>query len=575
MTGREQSDINDMLDEAHREVDAERHRLHEAQKNRSPLRRFAAWYASHKRRNIFLTVLLFIVLVAVVPFTRYAVAGLFITRDVVIEVRDKQTDTPVSGAEVLMQGGMAKTDGDGRVLFRKLRPGKTTVEVSKSHYEITRSNVTIGLPNRTDTQHIHATATGRAVPLRITNTITGEGIPSAMIIVGDAEAQTNDEGEATIVLDAQAANAAAELQADGYNTTRANLTLSSEVTANTFTLTPTGKIYFLSRQSGNIDVVKTDLDGQNREVVLKGTGNEETDNTMLIPSRDWKFLALLARREGSHTTLHLIDTYEDTRTDIDSSAADFMSVGWIGHQFVYQTKSHLRDDWQSGQHELKQFDADSGMLNVLDRSTASGSSHYDYAAHVPSLPYALGDELVYTKNWIGSPGATDNKQAEVIAIKQDSTEKHVVKKVPDGYLSLVQAAPDRLYVQSQTGAQTTYEIYENGVLRQEASLNATRFQQSYPVYVRSPNGQEYVWHEPSSDKYTLFAGRLPLQDKTRVLDAAEYMAYGWYGEEYVLLQRGSELFVAPHRANLTHNVLKKVTDHHKTLTILDYAGGAR
>jgi len=75
---------------------------------------------------------------------------------------------------------------------------------------------------------------------------------------------------------------------------------TDKVAANQFKLAPVGKVFFLSNAGGKIDVVSTNLDGTDRKVVLAGTGKEDRNNTVLLASSDWKYLALLSLRDGGN-----------------------------------------------------------------------------------------------------------------------------------------------------------------------------------------------------------------------------------------------------------------------------------
>src|SRR6185369_16053847 len=114
-------------------------------------------------------------------------------------------------------------------------------------------------------------------------------------------------------------------------------------------------IYFLSKASGKIDVVKTNLDGTDRQTVLAGTGKEEDTDTILLASRDWKYLALKSRRDGKAVKLYLIDTSNDKLTTIDEGNATFDMVGWQNDYFVYYVYRNNVKSWQPKGSSLKSY----------------------------------------------------------------------------------------------------------------------------------------------------------------------------------------------------------------------------
>src|SRR5262249_9184748 len=151
----------------------------------------------------------------------------------------------------------------------------------------------------------------------------------------------------------------ATISAKGYNPLSGKLLVTSQaISDNSFAVTPAGKLYFLSNLSGKIDVVKTDLDGTNRQTVLAGTGYENQYSTVLLASRDWKYLALYVQRKATgNPEIDLIDTSTDTMSNIDEGNASFALVGWAGDRFVYRVNRYGVPAWQSGQQALKSFNA--------------------------------------------------------------------------------------------------------------------------------------------------------------------------------------------------------------------------
>ena len=565
-----------MIDEAKKQLGNERaEQKREFDKSQSKLRRFGVWCRTHKKRSVPSAVAIAIVLLSAIPVTRYNIAGLFVKRSVEVQVVDGQTKQPVSGADVSLRGKNAKTDGDGRAVLSGVKPGKANVIIRKTYYQDTTSPVTVRLNREPQSFQLEVTATGRQIPVRVTNKVTGNGVKGIKIIAGSTEAETDQDGEATVVVDALAAVVEADLSGEGYNGARVNLTPGPEVTANVFALTPAGKLYFLSKKTGNIDIAKTDLDGNNRETVLAGTGNEESASTVLLASRDWKFLALLARRDGAHASLYLIDTTTDKLTQIDTNDALFTLTGWSGHDFVYQSRSNTLADWQPKQTTLKSFSADTGKLTNVDETIATGTGYGDYVGESFTGVYVVDNQIVYAKNWLGNSLQTASKRPGIYSAKANGSEKKLVKDFNQSYLALIQSRPKEVYVQqSSDGTNVFYAFTESG-LKDEPNLTPATFNQFYATYLQSPSGSKTFWYEPRDGKNTLMVGDGYGQNGKELLSVGEYVAYGWYSDDYVLLSRnGSELFIAPVKLGLSEYNLQKVTDYHKpAVNFLGYGGG--
>ena len=62
--------------------------------------RLKNWYTSHKKISIPLTFLAVVLILALVPFTRFKTAGLILTNNFSVKIVDATAGTPVSGATV-------------------------------------------------------------------------------------------------------------------------------------------------------------------------------------------------------------------------------------------------------------------------------------------------------------------------------------------------------------------------------------------------------------------------------------------------------------------------------------------
>lgn len=140
-------------------------------------------------------------------------------------------------------------------------------------------------------------ATGRQVEVHVTNLVSKAALAKASIVVGGTSAITDDKGMAVVVLPADKPSLMATVSLTGYDDKKVNVIVTEQTGKNNIALTPEGKLFYLSNQTGTINVMKSDLGGSNAAVVVKGTGNEERGSTSLLAARDWRYVALSARRD--------------------------------------------------------------------------------------------------------------------------------------------------------------------------------------------------------------------------------------------------------------------------------------
>ncbi len=524
------------------------------------------FYRARKRIAIPFTVVVLLIVLGVIPFTRYAVLGLFIRKDVTITVTDSQTHTPILKAQVSVGSESGMTDKYGKTSL-KVPVGNQSLTISKQYYKTYDRSQFVNLSSGRNDVSASLVATGRIVPVTVINRFTGKPIEGAEVKAKNTEAATTSNGIAEIVLPSTSGTESAAVTAKGYNDTSETLQITGQVVpANTFSITPVGKLYFLSNLSGKIDVVKTNLDGTDRQTVLAGTGFEQPDNTVLLASRDWKYLALYTQRtQSGGPEIDLIDTSNDTMSNIDEgSNANFTIVGWDGDDFVYQVDRNNVQNWQNGRQVIKSFDATTKKITALAQTSGSGNSN-NYIYQSLGSVYELGGKVVYDMSWTESPWDSpmqiNGKQATFNTANPDGTGNTVVKSFPapagSGFITGLTVyntqydGPNNLAIAfsvdtNYTTDSTSYYEYENGTVGSADDINGQNFYSSYPTYLQSPSGSSLFWSVYADGKNNLNVGDSNGKNPKVIATENDYSPYGWYSDNYLLMSKnGSELYIQP------------------------------
>ncbi|HTH72151.1 MAG TPA: carboxypeptidase regulatory-like domain-containing protein [Candidatus Pristimantibacillus sp.] len=516
-----------------------------------------AWCMAKKKISIPAGVAVLLVLFFLVPFTRYSVLALFLKQDFPVVVLDSQTGQPVSSAQVSLKGKTVSTDGKGEAtLHVPVGSGKLTV--SKTYYKGFSQSVTVPVSKPGTEFGVKLEATGRAVALTVTNKISGKPLQNAKIVAGSAEAKTDDQGRATLVIPAGQTQAKATISADGYIQSDIVVKVDAAADApNKFSLVPTGKMFLLSDASGKIDLVKTNLDGSDRETVLAGTGKEDRFNTVLFASRDWKYIALLSKRDGGdNPKLFLVETDSGKLTNIDEGNAQFQIVGWIDNHFIYTVTRNL-NSWDPKRQALKSFDASTKKLTTLDETKAEGW-HEDYAGEQFGGVFVVDHSVVYAKGWISgyagyySP-VMASKQATLNTVQADGSQKKILKSYTKpsyhNYVSLDTRPAEfgEIYVQYDNGQGAyRYDEYANGKLSSLSLSDDEFYNKAYPTYSVSPSGKRILWSTYTDGKNVFTVGDGSGQNGKKIGADSDFQVYGWYTDDYVLLtKKGSEMWIMP------------------------------
>jgi hypothetical protein len=534
---------------------------------RSWLGRRWDWIKSHKKIAIPATIVLVLGLLVAIPFTRYALAGLFMKQTYAVRVLDADTNKAVSSAVVTLDGVEAKTDSQG-VAALHVPVGEATLSVAKKYYQTVHEEVLVPI-KRPDAQEVKLKATGRTVPVTVVNKVSGLAVENAVVKAGEAEAKTDKKGQAIIVVPADKKEVQAVISGSGYNNADVTLHVTAEtVPENTFQLTPAGKIYFLSNQSGKIDLIKSDLDGANRQAVLPGTGKEDPYNTVLLASRDWKYIALLSKRDGGeYAKLFLIEAGTDKVTVMDEGEATFNIYGWSGDRFIYSVVRDKLKGWEPKRQALKSYSAPAKKITTLDETAAEGAADA-YTYETVDSAYVLDQEVVFSKNWLsgaGGYGLSTAKHAIISTVKADGSQKKVVKTYPSPVISTRAADFGEIYIQYSEGDKYKYEEYHDGKLASITLTDNEFYSKAYPTYAVSPTGKKTLWSDFRDGKNVFFVGDAAGQGGKQIGQSEDYAVYGWYTDDYVLLtKKGSEMHIMP-ATDLSSGVdaSLKISDYYK------------
>lgn len=533
-----------------------------------------------KRRKILIPagiIALLIVLFAV-PLTRYAMLGWVWHKDVVVTVLDSRTGNGLKAATVAIGSSSAETDAAGIATVKSVPLGNHDIAVQKTNYKKTVQATTVDIFS-SDKQQVKLAATGTVVSLVVTDKVSGVGVADADVKSGEASVgKTNKDGAVELVMPVSKKQLPITVTAPSYNV------LTSEVTEKTskLSLTPTGNLYFLSKQSGKLDVVKTNIDGADRKIVVPGTGSEDDGATSLIVSSDWKYAVLKAKRASNKVAgLYLVTTTNDTYTVFDDANVDFTPVGWSGHFFLYKT-TRSSEQWRAGSMQLKSFNAETGKSIVLDQNESDpGSTSMNAAYELPGAAYIVDGRVVYTKSWTmygSTPLSNEGKQASIRSVKPDGSDKKLIKSFPVATVSYVQSRlhrPQGVYFQvaSQDNPQKySYSELVGSSYRENATLTAD-FSTNYPIYNLSPNGEATLWSEERDGKHALFFGDKNADNKQELAAKSDFKAYGWLTDTMILLQKNdSELYVTTKDQLKKGNDPVKVSNYHRVTGVLSGYG---
>lgn len=534
-------------------------------------RRCWRWFWDKKLVTIPALILVIAAILVAIPLTRYAMLGWFWKETVTITIIDDGNNRPVTEATVKLAGMSTKTNAKGVAAFDSIPVGMHELTIEKKNYQTASKSVEIQLFATTKAFNEKIHATGRMTDLAVINRLSGAGVKAALVAVSqDDKAKTDDTGKAQVVIPADKKLVSVTVTAEGYLDQKIEIAPSK---ATTIELVPAGKMYFLSKQRGKLDVVKTNLDGSDRQIVVEGTGHEIDGDTTLLASRDWRYLLLKAKREaGKSQALYLYDTTKNGLELIDQGAnANFIPVGWSGHNFFYHVYRDDKARTDKGQEAVKMVNAQNRKMAIIDESDVMSASPYlNYRQQFLHF-YILDGGIVYNRQWVGGTSAPtiNGLNHDIVRVNSDGGGKKVIKSFQASVIDSIQGKlyePQEVYYKINKIEQPSKPVYaelENWVYREGVSVD--NFDSTiYPTYLMSPDGTMSFWSEPRDGKNTLLIGGKNAENEQALASVSEFKAYGWLTNEYILMQKNnSELYIASPAQLKAGKAPLKISDYHK------------
>jgi hypothetical protein len=320
---------------------------------------------------------------------------------------------------------------------------------------------------------------------------------------------------------------------------------------------------------------------------MAGTGKEDDRNTVLLVSRDWKYLALLSRRDTAtvNPKLYLINTSDDSIVTMDTEAgASFNPVGWSDHTFIYKVSRKNVSNWQPNAQAIKSYDAESKKIAILDQTKGEGTGQYDYAFEEYGSVYQLGKTVVYDKFWISYYANQDllnTKQAGIYSISATGSNAQTLKTFgyASGQNTFATSVPykaDQVYYQVTEKGTNGFYAYDNGKVTARSDISDEfneYYNQGAVTYLQSPAGNQTFWSESRDGKNTLFVGDENGNNGKQIATLSDYKTYGWYTDDYLLVSKNSsELYIMPKSPD-KDTLPIKITDYHKPIQNFNGYGG--
>lgn len=434
---------------------------------------FKWWDNRVARYSTFGVLALLIAVVGFVPVVRASVLNtLGVRTSVSVTAIDSSTTLPLKNVVLSATGVQVKTNADGYAKLYGVKLGKQDVLVHKAGFADVKKSVSFSM-RTVDLGEINLKAVGTQYTFMFSDYFSGSSVKDVGVSSGEATTKSDKTGKAILTVPPSDDNKIAiVIEKQGYRTEKLNIAAdASKPTA--VKLVPAQKEIFISKESGKYDLYKMDLDGQNKEVLLAGTGLETPALNVLVDPAG-KRAALVSTRDDkrnkdgyllSALTLVDIDTGE---SEVIEHAEQITLIGWSGTTLVYQ-----------------QTVADVSAANANRNKIVS----YDYIAskrlQLANANYFSGSVLTGDKLYYVVSSTDPSVQGSFARINVDATNKkqlfsgEIWQLYRSDYKTLKFQTPDKWY---------EYKLGNAAVADSTPPASFTSRK-----YLDSPDGKTSVW----------------------------------------------------------------------------------
>jgi len=452
--------------------------------------------------------------------TRYFIlnkAGVRVSASLTITATS--TQQPLAGATVQIGSRTVQTDASGTAKLTGLHLGPQSLRISQIGFAIVDQPLTLGWGSN-PLGGFALNATGIQYTVNVQDYLSGKAVAGASASFAGATAEGDSHGTVVLAVPAGSGNTpTATVAANGYRST--SVTLDPKAAVNV-RLVPSGKAVFVAKASGKYNVYSTDIDGQNQQLLLAGTGSETSAMSLATsPANDEA--AVVSLRNNLHdgtgaalNSLTLVSLGNGQSVTIDS-AQQIRLMDWADTTIIYELTTTSDAAGNPNRSRIMSYDyADSTRMQL------AAAGQFSVAASVQGVVY-----------YAESPADSNpNAQPGLFSVNPDGSGRQTItsQAVQNG----VRADYNTLDIQTATGWDA-YDV-DTSQLQNVAVPTSLAGRQ----YVASPNGQQAAWVGANSvGQNTLFVYNVGAGKDTALATqtAAGYPLF-WANSGAVVYQAG-------------------------------------
>ncbi len=480
----------------------------------------------------------------------------------------KSKVSQLKNVDITVNGKAYKTDDKGHLQVSGVPYGEVTLSAKKAGYQDATYQATLDFDpflhkfggksadDSARTVELSLKAVGIPVSFKAIDLLSGQPITGGEFTIGDVVARPDDQGVVSLKIPGTDAGKVTVSASFGgqYADKKFEVALGSKGVP-TVNFVPGGKHYFVSKRSGVYTVYGSDLDGNNVEPIVTGTG-QETDSVAFAVSPSGKYGVLASSREGGRNAkkdllqrVYVVNLVTKQITRVDEG----MSVNFAdcsGDTLAYTTTA---------------YDTESKAYPVTLRSVdATNNRVYNFeTADAISVSTVAFDKVVYSKSSFALPNSTSSpvlREAPINATHTQTLGEQV------SYDSYIQQDFDRIVFKTNAD-QSWHEYNLNTDQSKTIAQPTTGTNTQQYMSTASPDGSKRVLIDRIDGKYTLIIKTTAAGEQKQIYSASGLGGpIRWIGNTIVFRVVTAQE-TADYVVSLSGGEPKKITDVSATASI--------
>lgn len=507
---------------------------------------------------------------------RYDILGVVKKQEFSVLIVDHSRGQPLIGVKVSIRGETETTDTHGHATFPPVKVGNAVLTASRPYYNNLSTKTLVTFDNKA--YHVFGmSTTGKNINLFISNRITQMPVQGAVVTSLLNSAVTDKIGHAIIALPTNQNVVGAQILATNYNPAQENIVTNIN---NSYSIVPTGSVYYLARTSAGVALVSSNTDGSNQKNILVAGSTANNSNVQIVASHDSTYVAVVMPDKTGTETLSVYNTATGKTTQIDQSKLTINIVGWTHDDLlVYTHVGAVVLGGSSGGSTIFTYGPKLPAKTnnyAIDLTSQGGFNAFTGFHQIYSSETLLYDDSVINSKYYVGNASSIAGTATTLTANLATSDKPFQMPNPGESLrpttsyvappKIVYTSPTSLDIAftNSTTNKVTYYTFSNGKAA-ASSASAIASAMANPAvstpYILSPDGKQQLWSNVSGNTTTIYVGNVQGKDAKAiaVFNTNDYVPYGWWTDDYILLNKDAKaLYIAPSSGSNNQNKVQVI-----------------